>query len=248
MLRRPSGDGRKRPESLGCLFILIAGAVWSIALARFLESPWAGWRLGFALALLLPALAALFSPGRGRLIVSVVVLTFAVLLGASAVPVLWSKVNPRPSTATLADLDEAILDLRGRIGQAGEYVATLRDDRADLRDRVRRLNYESFDELASDPSALALVEEWSEVDAMLMRTERWLAEARDTLERTESARRRLRRIEEGEAVTGVEADEEELARILAEARAERSPSGPATVEEYAARERLRELFEAEFGG
>jgi hypothetical protein len=247
MLRRPGGEGRGRRESLGCFFILVAGVVWGIALSRFLGSRWAGWRLGFALALLLPALASLLSPGRGRVVASVVVLTFAVLLGVSAVPVLWEKVHPSRSSASLAELDAAVLDLQDRIEQAGAYVETLRRARADLKGEVARLSYDDFDDLAADPAALALVEEWSEVDAMLVRTEQWMTEAAQTLERTKSARRRLRRVEQGEEVTGVAASEEELAEILQDARAEQSPVGPATVEEYAARERLRKLFEAEFG-
>jgi hypothetical protein len=247
MLRRPRGERRRRRESLGCFFVPIAGVVWSIALSRFVDDHWAGWRLGFALAFLLPAVAALLSPGRGRVILSVVVLTFSVLLGASAVPVLWQKVHPSRSSVMVGELDGAILDLEDRIEQATGYVEDLKDDADGLKARVGQLGYGSFDDLAANPDALSLLEEWSEVDAMLVRTEKWLADAGRTLDRTKAARRRMRRLEEGEAATGVPVTQEEVSSILGEVRAEGSPPGPATVEEYAAREHLRELFETEFG-
>jgi chromosome segregation ATPase len=180
-------------------------------------------------------------------ILSIVVLTFAVLLGASAVPVLWQKVHPSRSASKVAELDAAILDLQDRIEQTADYVTRLRDERTDLKGRVGELGYRDFDALADHPEALALLEELSEVDTMVVRTEKWLADARQRLDRTRAARRRMRRLEEGEAATGVPVTDEEVSRILDEVRAGGSPPGPATVEEYAAREHLRELFETEFG-
>ena len=63
-LLRPAPEGRKRRESLGCGFVLVAGLVWSFVLTRYLGERSAGFRLGFGLAFVLPALVAILRPGR----------------------------------------------------------------------------------------------------------------------------------------------------------------------------------------
>ncbi len=244
-LLRP-GRGRKH-ESIGCGFTLLAGLVWGIALGRYLDDGWAGLRLGFAFAFVLPALATLLHPGRGRVVAAIVMLTFAVIVGASALPKLWSKVAPSKSSATAADVGKAVEELGVRIAETEQYLTQLIDGRRDVKALLASLGHGDFESIAGDPKGYALLQELADVDRLAGGSERWLVEARADLARMEVAERRLARIAQGEEVTGVEVDESEIARILQEARTGPQVAKPITVEEHVEREALRDLFEAEFG-
>ena len=242
-----SGHGRKQ-ESMGCGFTLLAGLVWGIALGRYLDDGSAGLRLGFAFAFVLPALATLRHPGRGRMVGAIVMLTFAVIIGASALPKLWSRMAPSKSSATAADVAEAVEELGVRIDETEDYLADLNDGRRDVRALIASLGHSDFESIAGDPKGYALLQELADVDRLAGGSEQWLVEARADLDRMEVAARRLARIARGEEVTGVEVDEAEIARVLQEARAGPRLTPTITVEEHIEREALRDLFDEEFGG
>ncbi len=242
---RSTEGSRRRRESLGCGFVLLAGVVWGLSLGWYLGDNWAGLRLGFAVALLLPALATLLHPGRGRTLAAAVTLGFAVLLGASALPHLGSALSPSQPVATAQEVAQTLEELKGRIERTEDYIGQLRDEREELKQKLHKHGYADFEALRADPAAYALLEELAELDRLLDESEGWLRRARETLEQLRVAERRIDRLARGESAMGVEVDQTEVERILREARTP-PPSGPATVEEHVNREQLRQLFESEF--
>ncbi|MFO8008693.1 MAG: hypothetical protein R6V05_13260 [Candidatus Brocadiia bacterium] len=242
--RHPEGAGRAR-TSLGCGFILLAGVTWGLSLGWYLDDQWAGLRLGFALALFLPALATLLRPSKGRALAAAVALAFAVLLGVSALPGLRDRLSPSRPAATAQEVRTTLGELEVRITDTEDYIAELRDERERLRDDLADGDYGDFSELADDAAAYARLEELAEVDRLIEDSEQWLAQARRNLEQLRIAARRIDRLARGETATGVEVDQAEIERILREARTP-PPAKPATVEEHVEREELRRLFESEF--
>ena len=95
-LVRPKGSTGR--DGLGCGFVLLAGLVWSIALAQYVGSRGAGLRLGFGAALILPALVALFKAGRARIVPAALCFIAGILVASSALPALSSvSSHPRPA-------------------------------------------------------------------------------------------------------------------------------------------------------
>jgi hypothetical protein len=242
--RAPEGAARRR-ASLGCGFVLLAGIVWGIGLGTYLEDRWAGLRLGFAAALLLPALATLLHRGRGRTAAAAVALGLAVLLGASALPGVWSRLKPSRPVSSAEDVRAARKDLEERVRMTEDHVERLEEDREDLKERVEEFGYGEFEQVAQDAAAYGMLKELAEVDRMLTESRRWLEQARHNVEQLGMAERRIERLARGEEAMGTEAEPAEIERILREARTP-PPSGPITVEEHVEREQLRRLFEEEF--
>ncbi len=240
LTRRGPSHARER---IGCGFMLLAGLVWGIALARYLGDSWAGIRLGMAFAFVLPALAALTNPVRGRFISAVVLLSFAVILGATAAPKLWRKLRPPAAESTVSEVEATIDELSRRIEETRGHIERLERDREDLRSRLRGFGYADFDSLAADDAAYAVLVEYAEVLAMIDRAESAIAQYSDSLERLRSALRRIRRVAGSEPAVGRETAEGEIRDILQQTEHERVDLGPATVQEHVERERLREVFE-----
>ncbi len=246
LLRGIGRADRRGQHSLGCGFVLLAGVVWGFALAQYVGAWWTGMRLGIGLALVLPALTALARPARGGVLFSVVLLATAVALAAPAMPRLWERARPGRTAAMVRELEQAADSLLARIENTEAYISQMRQERRGLSERIRRAGYGEFAEIAGDPEGYALLVELAEVDRLIEQSEAWLRRAQDTMARTRAAARRLSRLAGAEDATGVEVAEEEIREILAEIEATPAAPGPATVEEHVERERLRELFEAEF--
>ncbi|MFO7958087.1 MAG: hypothetical protein R6X33_13425 [Candidatus Brocadiia bacterium] len=246
LLRGIGKSERRGRHSLGCGFVVLAGVVWGIALAQYMGSWWTGLRLGLGLALVLPALTTLAHPGRGGVVFSVVLLTMAVILAAPLLPRLWDRAWPGRSASRARELEQAARTLRGRIEGTESYIEELRADRRRLRDEIEEKGYTDFADVEKDPEGYALLEELAEVDRLMHEARAWLEDARETLERTRVASRRLERLAGAEEATGVEVSDEEIREVLAEVEATPAEPGPTTVEEHVERERLKELFEEEF--
>lgn len=236
----------EKPATLGCGFVLLASVVWSIALARLLESWWAGLRLGTALALILPVVGTLFGGRRRHVLSAVVLLTVAVLLAAPVVPALLARFE-RPDAAQALNqrVQAAVTQFRGQIAATRTYLQSLRTDRAALKERIAALDIEGFEAVMADPRGRPLMTELGEVDRMVAAQTERLAEMEATLIRLETAARRVQRRAEA-AEAGVEIDRDAIERILDEARRPPLALGPETVEEQLQRERLRTLYEQEF--
>jgi len=232
------GGGRRR-ESLGCGFVLLAGLVWGFALANYLGSWWAGMRLGLAAALVLPALVTLTHPTRGRLWASVVLLTFAVILGASVVPRLWEKVRPEKQFAAVRQAEEAVAKLRSDIQKTEDHIRTLDADREALASDIQSAGYADFEAIADDSEGYALLKELADVDRLRTEANERLERLGATLEQMESALRRVRRI----AGSAAQDAEQQMAAALDEARQGLQATRPVTVEEHVERKNLRDLFE-----
>jgi len=244
-LFRTGKGGERKKESIGCGFVVVAAIFWGVALARYLGDWSAGLRLGIALALLLPVLTTLIGGRGGRMVASIVLLTIAVLLGASAVPKLLERLRPPRSKVTIARVQSAVADLKEQIANTHDYIQKLASERDTLKGKIRELGFTDFAAIAKDPRGFALLTELGEVDRMAAAAQARLAEREALLIRMEAAERRIRRRADAEA-TGVEFDETEIAAILDEAKRPPEALGPATVEEHVARERLKQLFEREF--
>lgn len=242
---RSEENARGRREGLGCGFVLLAGFVWGLSFGWYLDDRWTGLRLGFAVALLLPAVATLLQPGRGRTLVAALTLGFAVLLGASALPGLRSALSPSQPAATAQQVHQTMGELQDATEDTEDYIDQLRHEREDLKERLRARGYADFDALAEDPTAYAMLEELAELNRLIEKSEQWLSDARQNLERLRVAERRIDRLARGELAMGIEVDPEEVNRILREARTP-PPSGPTTVEQHVQREELRDLFQSEF--
>ena len=79
------GDGDNKKRSLGCGFGLVASLVWAYSFQKLFGSWWSGFRLSVGIALILPAIAAIANPDRGRLIRALVALIVGALLAAGYV-------------------------------------------------------------------------------------------------------------------------------------------------------------------
>jgi len=244
-LFRAGKDGERRKESIGCGFMFVAALFWGVALARYLGDWSAGMRLGVALALLLPVLATLVNRRGGRMLASIVLLTAAVALGASAVPKLLEHLRPPRWEVTLGRTQAAVADLGKQIESTRAYIKKLGAERDALKRKIRELGFTNFAAIANDPRGFALLTELGEVDRMAAAAQARLVEREALLLRMEAAERQIRRRADAQA-TGVEFDETEIAAILDQAKRPPAELGPATVEEHVARERLKQLFEREF--
>ena len=244
---RTARKGR-RGKSIGCGFTVVAGVVWGIALWQYLGDWWAGMRLGIAFAMLLPVLSTLARPEPGRVLAAVVLLSFTVLIGASAFPKLYHRLSPSRPEATVQQVESTLSELRQRIDDTSGLIDRLSGDRRDLRAALSKLGYTSFEQVAADQNAYAKLRELADVERLLSDSTDRLAAMRETADRLESALRRLQRLAQAETATGQEVDRAEMASILEEARRQEPPQGPATVEEHVQEEQLRQLFEREVAG
>lgn len=239
--------GEEHREKVGCGFMLVAGLVWGYALGNYLNSLWAGMRLGLALALLLPALATLLHPARGRVLSAIVALTLAALLGGSVAPRLWERLNPSDAEATARKLEQRVQNVRSGIQETRGKLNRLREDRREVKQRIERLGHADFESLAADAAGYAMLKELAELDRLIPALEDWLAKAQDKLDRLEVAERRFERLAEVESATGTPIEQTELEEMLEEMEPPPRAAAPATVEEHVEREDLRRLYQREFG-
>ncbi len=243
-LARVGRDGNGRRQSLGCGFALLAAVIWGLAFARYIGDWWAGVRLGFAFALLLPALVTLFNPGRGGIATAVVLLALSVILGASAVPALWARVQPGVARSRLQRVEDAIHETRNFLAATQAQISELHAEETQLKERIKDRGHKDFDALAEDPVAYGLLEELAQVRQLSRDAEARLEALESDLARLQAVRRRLERMAEARHA-GADISDEEVANILDE-----SPSGlrppQRTVEEHLEREELRDLFEEQF--
>lgn len=245
-LRGAKAGADRRRTTMGCGFVLLAGLVWGYALGGFLGDFWAGMRLGVAFALVLPALAALASPGRGGIVAAAVMLVLAVVLGAEPFPKLFRRFSTSAPSRLARQVSGALDEARERIDSTQQHAEALEDSRKDLRKQVAALGYGDFDSLAADADAYALLTELAEVDRFQAAAWARLERLQADVPQLESALRRLERFEETEAATGEAVDEAEIEQIVQRLRAEAAEPGLVTVEEHMQREALRTVFEAEF--
>jgi len=241
--RKDGGDRKK--ESMGCGFTILAAIVWSIALARYLDDGAAGIRLGVALALILPVLATLGGGSRGRVFGSVVLLTIAVLVGASAVPTLIARLKPAESKVTIQAAEAGVVELSAQIRKTEEHVGRLREDRKLLKTKIKEAGFADFAALSKDAAGYALLKELAQIDRLAAAATARQAQLKSALVRVEAAVRQIKRLADAES-TGVVLGENELDRILEDARRQPVATGPATVEEHVEKEQLKKLFEEEF--
>ena len=240
------GGKNRRRATLGCGFALLAGLVWGYALGGFLGGFWPGMRLGLAVALVLPALAALANPGRGGIVAAAVMLVLAVVLGAGMVPRLFNRLGASAPSRLAREVSGTLEEARTRIVSTEQHVEDLEDSRKDLRKQVAALGYDDFESLAADAEAYALLTELGDMDRLLEAGRARLERLRADVPRLESALRRLERFEAAESATGEPIDEGEIEQVVERLRAEAAEPGPVTVEEHMQREALRAVFDAEF--
>jgi hypothetical protein len=244
LARRPA-DGGRRGQSIGCGFAVMAGLVWGIALAHYLGDWWAGMRLGFCFAMLMPALATLVRPNAGRVVAALVLLSLAVVLGAPAFPKLYQRLRPPASQATVREVESTLKDLRQRIDDTSALVERLSGEGKGLRQQLAALGYTSFEQVAADQKAYAKLRELADVERLLSDSTGRLAAMQNSADRLDGALRRLQRLAETESATGEQVDRAEIASIMEDARRQEPQQGPATVEEHVEQEQLKQLFDTE---
>lgn len=239
-------DGKGRTsESLGCGFVLLAGAFWGIALARYLGDWQAGLQLGIAGAILLPVVATLLGRGKSGIVRSVVMLAIAVALGASALPKLTGRLKPTKSGSTVQNVESAVADLKTQIENTRTQIGRLRGERKLVKSKVSALKFDDFAAISKAPKGYALLKELEDIDQMVTAAAKRLPEQENLLVRLEAAQRRIKRHADAEAA-GVELDEKEIQSILEEARQKPTTAVVVTVEEHVERAKLEKLFESEF--
>jgi len=245
--RQKVGDavGGHKSESLGCGFVLLAGAFWGIALARYLGDWQAGLQLGIAAAIVLPVVATLLGRGKSGIVRSAVMLAIAVALAASALPKLKGRLKPTKSGATVQNVESAVADLKKQIENTRTHINKLGDERKLVKSKVAALEFDDFAAIARDPKGYALLKELEEIDQMAAAAAKRLPEQENLLVRLEAALRRIKRHAEAEAA-GVELDEKGIQSILEEARQKPTAAVVVTVEEHVERAKLQKLFESEF--
>lgn len=243
---RADEDGRRK--KLGCGFTLVAVTVWSFAFSDALDSYGSGLRLALGLALVLSSLQVVFRPQTGRIAVAVTSLALGLWLAGPVVTGSWHRLRPSASESSLDELQTRIDELQRTLAGLDGYRETLRSDRRELEDELRRAGFADFDALAADPEAYARLREMAEIDEMLAAADQRQAAIEQRLPELESALRRLRRRVEAEATLGGELSEDEIRALLDEsATLPLGPAGapprPTTLEEHLERKALQELFE-----
>ena len=234
-------------QSIGCGFALMAGVVWGIALSHYLGDWWAGMRLGVAFAMLLPVLATLLRPEPGRVLAAVVLLSLAVVVGASAFQ-LYHRISPSPPEATVQQVQSTLTELRKHIDDTSALIERLTGDRADLKKALGAFGYTTFEQARADDKAYAKLRELADVERLLSDARDRLATLKDDADRLESAVHRLERLAQAQSATGEKVDSAEIAVIMEDARREEPEQGPATVEEHVQEEQLKQLFDTEVAG
>lgn len=236
-------SGRARDQSLGCSFTFLAAIIWGLAFTLQLASIWDGTRLGFGLALVLPALAALAHPRRKNLVGALVLLGVALILAGPVIPKAIDNWTPTERAKIVKDLEHVQKDLEQRIEKTENYLDELRSDADDLSARVIDTGYADFDELIEDAAALRTLQELHEVKLLQAQAKKRLAAYRDSLDDVESAIRRAKRLVRARKALDQDARLPDAGAIRAEINETSRELGPITVEERIDRETLRGLFE-----
>ena len=234
---RPKAGGSK--DKIGCGFVLLAGLVWSIALTQYLDSSSAGVRLGFGIALILPALAALFRGGRNRIIPAAICFIVAILIASSALPLLKERAFPTQSKVEALTASKRLETLRLQIQKRESHLNALRAADSRLKAELKALQIADFEAAMADPEAKRVIEELAEVKRLWAAAEPKLDAERAALKKLESDQRRAQRRAQGDAL----ARQGEDIDGLSEAMTEDDITSPATVEDYAEREAMRDIFE-----
>ncbi|NQU41587.1 MAG: hypothetical protein HQ523_16700 [Lentisphaerae bacterium] len=242
-LLRPARDGvGNKKDSLGCGFVLLAGLVWSLALTSYLHDRGAGFRLGFGGALILPALVTVFRPGRKRIVPAAVLFVVAIVVASSAFPTLKQRLAPGRSGTGVEQLRSAGSELRARVAKAKALTAELKVDRTRLVKDITSRSISDFDAVAGDTDVMRMLKELAEIDQLSARAATRLGHDEATLDRIESAIRRVDRLARAEALTGDAVSESELAAIIEEARSPADADLPSSVESHLERRQLETLF------
>lgn len=246
LLSNGEKEDKRRRQSLGCGFVLMTGLVWGLALTNLLGSLGSGLRLGFSLALLLPALAVLLGARRHGVIGPAIALILAVAIGATELPRLWRYVSPPEAESAVRQLESARSELQSRIGKTEAYVEQLAEENQELKRELNDIGHEDFDSLENDPDAYALLKELGQVNRLEQEARNKLESWRATVDRVERALRRLRRLSEAEQAMGKEFSQAEIQRVLDEVHRAPDVQPTRTVEEHVRREELRNLYKEEF--
>ncbi|MDP6631134.1 MAG: hypothetical protein QGH42_11570 [Kiritimatiellia bacterium] len=243
-LLRPAADGTgTKKDSLGCGFVFLAGLVWSLALTSYLGDRGAGFRLGFGGALILPALVAIFRPGRKRIVHAAVLFVVAVILASSASPKLKKRIRPDAALTRLEEMRSAEQDVSARVEKARLLAKELEADRATLAREVKSRGVADFEAAAKDPDLMRLLKELAEIDRLQALTRGKLEYDRAASERIASAIRRVERLERAGELTGESVSRTELNAIIEEARNPADVGIPSSVETHLERTRLETLFD-----
>jgi hypothetical protein len=242
-LLRPAKEGAgAKKDSLGCGFVLLAGLVWSLALANYLGERGAGFRLGFGGALLLPALVTIFRPGRKRIVHAAVLFVMAVMLASSAFPKLKKRMSPGTAVSRLEEMRTVAQTAGSRVELAKGLMKELDADRAKLVSSIKAKKAGDFNDASKDAEVMRMLKELAEIDHLKARTREKLKTDRSALERIESAIRRAERLEKAGELTGETVSETELSAIIEDARSPADSDIPSSVETHLERAQLEDLY------
>ncbi len=210
------GKPGKTKRNLGCGFALMAAAVWTLGLWQITDL-FSALRLAAGLALLLGVVDAL-KRDEPSAVRAGAFLIAGILLAGPVVYSLVARAAPTDANRRRGEAVQQAEGVRDQLAQLEGHLEDLRQQRTRVRSDIAALGHASFDELRADPRGLPLLQELAQIDDLIDQTERGVADLRAALA-------------EAEPVDAIPAYEREAVR---------------TVEELAAEEELRDLFENEF--
>ena len=239
-----TGKDSAKKRQLGCGFGLMAGAVWTFALQQATGSWIDAARLAGGFVLVLGLIHAFRAEGGARPVRAAGFFIAAFMLAAPVLYKMVARVVPTEENRRTGGLEERVQDVRDRLSAIDAELVDLQSRRAEVRADIAGLGHDSFDALRADPKGVPLLRELAKVDETIAAAQNSANALREALPQLEE---QLRRATSGGASVGEGVATSDGAGSASDALGgDYEREAVRTIEELAAEEELRDLFESEF--
>jgi len=194
LLEPPRPRTGRRPHRAGYLFVLLTGLAWTGCFGLYMGDRATGMRLGFFFALLVPAVTGCLRSHGRQLIVALVSLSAAIIIGAPALPKLIKRMHPGRSTASITQINKAMVVLNERIEETGKQRRQLTSIGKRLRKDMRRRRNQDFDDIMSDAQAYGTLQNLAAQQVLMQESNDYLILLHDDKHALTSEYRRLRKL------------------------------------------------------
>lgn len=186
--------------------------------------------------------AALFRPGRKRIVSAAVLFIVGIVLVSSGFPTLKKLMNPGAAISRLEEMRSVQQAVGIRVDKAKALTRELEADRVALVRSVKAKSAGDFEAASKDPDVMRLLKELAEIDHLQSVTRDKMEYDVTALDRIESAIRRVARLEKAGELTGEAVSPTELNAIIEEARSPADVGIPSSVESHLERTKLEALY------
>lgn len=241
LLTRQKGEA-SNDKKLGAGFAILAAIIWGLAFGRLLQDFWFGIRLGFALAMLLPAIGMLVRPRKRGVLSAMIFLMIAVGVGLPAVNELWSRIAVATQPNSVREIENALSQVSNHIEKSEKQLQTLQRDRKAVAEELRDFGYTSLESVEEDSEALLRLNELAEIERLQGALKEHLVLLQNKQKQLQVGLRRAQRLDGTEKAAGESLLDIDVEKIMQEIESSALPERAVTVEEHMQRREKQELL------